>query len=46
MVLQIGSSWAVCTRTAVPVILARFPHWQDAVLWQRDHEQRVTPHAA
>jgi len=46
MILQIGTSWAVCTRTAVPVILARFPHRQEAVQWQQDHEARVTSKAA
>jgi len=46
MVLQIGTSWAVCTRTAVPVILARFAHRQEAIVWQRDHETRVTARAA
>ncbi|MDP7069889.1 MAG: hypothetical protein QF561_00900 [Phycisphaerales bacterium] len=46
MLLQIGSTWAVCTRTAVPVILARFPKRQDAVQWQADHEHRVGTRAA
>jgi hypothetical protein len=46
MLLQIGTSWAVCTRAPVPIILARFPQWQDAVQWQQDHEARVRPRAA
>ncbi len=46
MLLQIGASWAVCTRTPVPIILARFPQRQDALRWQTDHEARVRPHAA
>ncbi len=46
MLLQIGTSWAVCTRTPVPIILARFPKRQDAVLWQSDHENRVNAKAA
>ncbi|MDP6890991.1 MAG: hypothetical protein QF471_06645 [Phycisphaerales bacterium] len=46
MLLQIGTSWAVCTRTPVPIILARFPQRPDAVRWQQDHEARVRPQAA
>ncbi|MDG2476395.1 MAG: hypothetical protein P8M32_00685 [Phycisphaerales bacterium] len=46
MLLQIGTSWAVCTRTPVPIILARFPQREDAIRWQADHEARVRPQAA
>ncbi len=46
MLLQIGNSWAVCTRTPVPIILARFPQRLDAVRWQQDHEARVRLQAA
>ncbi|MCP4838125.1 MAG: hypothetical protein GY894_02010 [Planctomycetes bacterium] len=46
MLLQIGSSWAVCTRTPVPVILARFPKRQEAAQWQTDHESRISVKAA
>jgi len=46
MLLQIGTSWAVCTRTPVPVILARFPQREEAIRWQADHESRVKPQAA
>jgi hypothetical protein len=46
MLLQIGSSWAVCSRTPVPVILARFDNRADASQWQCDHERRVQPKAA
>ncbi|MCH2135657.1 MAG: hypothetical protein MK101_03630 [Phycisphaerales bacterium] len=45
MLLKIGAGWAVCTRTAVPIILARFSDRIDAVTWQRTHEQRVRPAA-
>ena len=40
ILLQIGIGWAVCTRTAVPIILARFPERATAHAWQQDHEQR------
>lgn len=46
MLLQIGTSWAVCTRTPVPIILARFPQRDQALCWQNDHEARVRPQAA
>ena len=46
MLLQIGSSWAVCSRTSVPVILARFENRSQASQWQSDHEARVQPKAA
>ena len=46
MLLQIGSSWAVCSRTPVPVILARFKNRREASQWQCDHEARVRPKAA
>ncbi|MDP7029850.1 MAG: hypothetical protein QF733_06490 [Phycisphaerales bacterium] len=47
MLLQVGSSWAVCSRTPVPIILARFAHRRDAAQWQSDHERRVAhPKAA
>jgi hypothetical protein len=46
MLLQIGTSWAVCTRTPVPIILARFPQRDQALRWQNDHEARVRPQAA
>jgi len=46
MLLQIGNTWAVCTRTPVPVILARFPQRLEAVRWQQDYEARIRPQAA
>jgi len=45
MLLKIGAGWAVCTRTAVPIILARFPKHAAAYAWQQDHEQRIRPAA-
>lgn len=45
MLLKIGSGWAVCTRTAVPIILARFSDRDSAWAWQQDHEQRIRPAA-
>ena len=41
LLLKIGSGWAVCTRTAVPIILARFDDRDTARQWQEGHEQRV-----
>jgi hypothetical protein len=41
MLLEIGAGWAVCTRTAVPIILARFPDRHAAQTWQQNHEQRI-----
>jgi hypothetical protein len=41
MLLKIGEGWAVCTRTAVPIILARFAHREAARSWQSGHEQRT-----
>ncbi len=41
LLLKIGSGWAVCTRTAVPIILARFNDRAAAKAWQADHEARV-----
>jgi len=41
MLLKIGAGWAVCTRTAVPIILARFEHREAARTWQAGHEQRT-----
>ena len=41
LLLKIGSGWAVCTRTAVPIILARFDDRQAAYDWQCAHEARI-----
>lgn len=43
MVLQVGAGWAVCTKTTVPVILARFEHRSEAAAWQSAHEARMSP---
>lgn len=41
LLLKIGSGWAVCTLTAVPIILSRFEDRDTAVQWQQGHEERV-----
>ena len=41
LLLKIGSGWAVCTLTAVPIILSRFENRDAAVQWQQGHEHRV-----
>jgi len=41
LLLKIGSGWAVCTLTAVPIILSRFEDRDAAVQWQQGHEHRV-----
>lgn len=45
MLLKIGSGWAICTRTAVPIILARFTERTSAMEWQQAHEARIRPAA-
>ena len=46
LLLQIADSWAVCTRTPVPIILARFSTRDEAVRWQWGHESRRAATAA
>lgn len=46
MLIQLGPSWAVCTRSPVPIILERFETRSEAVQWQQYHESRLTAHAA
>ena len=46
MLIQLGNSWAVCTRSAVPVILERFEARSEAMEWQQYHEARIARTAA
>ena len=46
MLIQLGNSWAVCTRSAVPVILERFETRSEAMEWQQYHEARIARTAA
>jgi hypothetical protein len=41
MLLQLGKNWAVCTRSAIPIILERFSSRAEAMEWQQYHEARL-----